>query len=138
MPQDFYTLEEAARRLGVSQEQLLQMARPGASGQPPEVRSFMDRGAPRFRKNEVEEVARRHGLGSDADVPLSKTEVVRGAQPPTEEVATDVFPFELAPEERPPMEDTDIFPGMGGAAPLPGPGSEVQLVVEGSDLSLQP
>ena len=137
MPQDFYTLEEAARRLGVSPEQLLDMARPGASGQPSEVRSFMDRGAPRFRKTEIEEVARRRGLGSDADVPLGLEER-GGGHSPTEPVATEVFPFELAPEEKEPEEETDIFAGLGGSVSSPTADSEVRLIAEGSDLALQP
>jgi hypothetical protein len=96
----------------------------------------MDRGAPRFRKGEIEEVARRHGLGSDSDVPIGAGDSGRQV-PPTEEVATEVFPFELAPEEREPEEETDIFAGIGGQAGPPIGDSEVRLIVEGSDLSLQ-
>lgn len=138
MPQDFYTLDEAARRLGVSEQQLLDMAKPGAGGQPPEVRSFMDRGAPRFRKNEIEEVARRRGLGSDTDVPLGLEQGGGGQAPRTGQAPTEVFRFELSPEDREREEDTDIFAGLGGSQNPPAADSEVRLIPEGSDLALQP
>ena len=55
----YYTLQEAAARLHVSLEQLKEMAKKN------EVRAFQDRGTLRFRAQEIDELARVRGLGSD-------------------------------------------------------------------------
>lgn len=65
---EFYTLEEAARVLGMSPDDLKSKA------QEREVRGFLDGGSWQFRKADVEELARRHGLGSDAELRLSDLE----------------------------------------------------------------
>lgn len=65
----FYTLEEAARVLGMSTEELQ------AKAQNREVRAFLDGGSWRFRVVDVDELARRRGLGSDADLRLSDLDV---------------------------------------------------------------
>jgi hypothetical protein len=61
----FYTLEEAARVLGMSSEELK------AKAQQREVRAFLDGGSWRFRVVDIDELARRRGMGSDADLRLS-------------------------------------------------------------------
>src|SRR5947209_11297046 len=61
----FYTLEEAARHLGMSPEDLKQKA------QHREVRGFMDSGSWQFRVADIDELARRRGMGSDPDLSLS-------------------------------------------------------------------
>ncbi len=61
----FYTLEEAARVLGMSPEELK------AKAQAREVRAFQDRGSWQFRVADVDELARRRGMGSDPDLSLS-------------------------------------------------------------------
>ncbi|MGP0066753.1 MAG: helix-turn-helix domain-containing protein [Isosphaeraceae bacterium] len=68
----FYTLEEAARVLGMSAEELKTKA------QSREVRAFLDGGSWRFRVVDVDELARRRGLGSDAELRLSDLEVPAG------------------------------------------------------------
>ena len=65
----FYTLEEAARVLGMSPEDLKLKA------QHREVRAFMDSGSWQFRVADVDELARRRGLGSDPDLSLSDLEL---------------------------------------------------------------
>jgi hypothetical protein len=60
----FYTLEEAARVLGMSPEDLKQKA------QQREVRAFMDGGSWQFRVADIDELARRRGLGSDPELLL--------------------------------------------------------------------
>ena len=65
----FYTLEEAARVLGLSPEDLKLKA------QHREVRAFMDSGSWQFRVADVDELARRRGLGSDPDLSLSDMEL---------------------------------------------------------------
>src|SRR5205814_6314002 len=78
MVQGYYTLEEAARILKMTSEDLTQMA------QKRQIRAFADRGTWRFRSQDVEEIARRRGQSSDevqslaattpADAPKAKTE----------------------------------------------------------------
>ena len=65
----FYTLEEAARVLGMSSEELKSKA------QHREIRAFLDGGSWRFRVVDIDELARRRGLGSDAELQLSDQEV---------------------------------------------------------------
>ena len=61
----FYTLDEAARVLGMNPEDLK------AEAQQRKVRAFLDGGTWRFRVGDVDELARRRGMGSDAELPLS-------------------------------------------------------------------
>jgi hypothetical protein len=65
----FYSLEEAARVLGMSPEELKSKA------QHREIRAFLDGGSWRFRVVDIDELARRRGLGSDAELRLSDLEV---------------------------------------------------------------
>ena len=62
---DFYSLEEASRVLGMSPEELKTKA------QHREVRAFLDGGSWRFRVADVDELARRRGLGSDPELAMS-------------------------------------------------------------------
>src|SRR4051812_49524091 len=61
----FYTLEEAARVLGMSPDELK------AKAQQREVRAFLDGGSWRFRVVDIDELARRRGLGSDPELRLT-------------------------------------------------------------------
>ncbi len=61
----FYSLEEAARLLGMSAEELK------AKAQQREIRAFQDAGTWQFRRGDVDEMARRRGMGSDPDLSLS-------------------------------------------------------------------
>jgi hypothetical protein len=65
----FYTLEEAARVLGMSPDELK------AKAQQREVRAFLDGGSWRFRVVDIDELARRRGLGSDAELRLSDLDI---------------------------------------------------------------
>lgn len=66
MVQGYYTIEEAARILGMDTERLTQMA------QKREIRAFGDRGTWRFRTQDIEEMARRLGMGSSPDLQLGE------------------------------------------------------------------
>jgi hypothetical protein len=59
---EFYSMEEAARVLGIGLEELKLKIQSG------ELRQIGGGIAPQFRKNDVDEFARRQGLGSDPDV----------------------------------------------------------------------
>lgn len=64
----FYTLEEAARVLGMDPEELKSKA------QHREVRAFLDGGTWRFKSADIDELARKTGLGSDPEFSLSDPE----------------------------------------------------------------
>src|SRR5262249_30202351 len=89
----FYSLEEAARMLGVSPEELKRMAERGG------VRALRDRGNVHFRAQEVEERARQRGRGSDPELQIA-------ADPPSSKrtkKATDpdeAFNPKLSPEDQ--------------------------------------
>jgi len=65
----FYTLEEAARVLGMNPEDLKSEA------QHRKVRAFLDGGTWRFRVGDVDELARQRGMGSDPELRLSDLEL---------------------------------------------------------------
>ena len=86
----FYTLEEAARVLGISSEELKTQA------QSRKVRAFMDSGSWRFRVADVDELARRRGMGSDPDLSLSDLDLVSQPQGASDSVADlDLSEFQL-------------------------------------------
>ena len=60
----YYTLEQAAQVLKTTPDKLKEMAKKN------EVRAFQDRGNLRFRAQEIDELARSRGLGSDPALPL--------------------------------------------------------------------
>lgn len=59
---DFYSMEEAARVLGISLDELKRKIQSG------DLQQIGGGNAPQLKKNSVDEYARRHGLGSDPDV----------------------------------------------------------------------
>jgi len=85
----FYTLEEAARVLGMSTEELKTKA------QAREVRAFLDGGSWRFRVVDVDELARRRGLGSDAELHLSDLEVPAASSGSGDADDLDLSEFQL-------------------------------------------
>src|SRR5690348_16639629 len=90
----FYTLEEAARVLGMSPEELK------AKAQHREVRAFLDGGSWRFRVADVDELARRRGLGSDADLRLSDLDMpVAGEGKEGEDLDLSEFQMGAAPPD---------------------------------------
>src|SRR6516165_6619394 len=62
----YYTLEQAAQMLLTTPEKLKDMAKKG------EVRAFQDRGTLRFRSQEIDELVRLKGLGSDPELQLGE------------------------------------------------------------------
>jgi excisionase family DNA binding protein len=64
MVQGYYTLQEAARHLNISLDELKMMAQKG------KIRSFQDRGTLRFRIQDIQELARQRGITSDPDLVL--------------------------------------------------------------------
>lgn len=79
MAQDFYNLEEAAKRLGLTTQELNAMA------QHREIRAFADKGTWRFKFDDIEELATRRGLVSNPQFRLSDPEI----KGPTSDVFSD-------------------------------------------------
>ena len=90
----FYTLDEAARVLGMSAEELKSKA------QSREVRAFLDGGTWRFRVVDVDELARRRGLGSDAELRLSDLDDLAGKSDSGEVQDLDLSEFQLGVAKR--------------------------------------
>lgn len=123
----FYTLEEAARVLGMSAEELKSKA------QAREVRAFLDGGSWRFRVVDVDELARRRGLGSDAELRLSDLEVPEGSAP-DEADDLDLSEFQLG-VAKPDLGAETMHFGKS-TAPTPEGSSEHDILLD--DLSLPP
>ena len=141
----YYTLEEAAQLLHVPADQLKEMVKRN------EVRAFQDRGTLRFRRQEIDELVRARGFGSDP--------VLQMGGPPSSgrrKKAADEGAFNVVEDAKAPKGDQ---PGSGSkkggqssgavgkrktAAPkTPGPrspypkgasDSDVRLVSDSSDL----
>lgn len=120
----FYSLEEAARVLGMSPEELKGKA------QHREVRAFLDGGTWRFRVADVDELARRRGLGSDAELQLSDLDLP-GASGGEKDL--DLSEFQMGAAQADLGQPTTDFPAYGKE---PGEGSDHDLLVD--DLSLPP
>jgi hypothetical protein len=155
MVQGYYTLDEAARILGIATEELSHMA------QRREVRAFADRGTWRFRTQDIEELARRRGQGSNPDLPLGEAPRPQPHDTPTARTSPEprdeaVFPFGLGTD----TEQVDlgqdpaaVRTGSGPQSPSkaggkssakggpksptskPGSDSDVRLVPDGSNVA---
>ena len=139
----YLSLEEAAQKLGISPDKLKEMAERN------EIRPFRDRGNMRFRSQEIEELGRRLGRGSDPELPIVDLPP-RTPQPQAKNKSQDqgeVFDFALGGDE---SESVEIGqePVSGGSkskgsksgrtpATKPGSDSDVRLVADGSDLDFQ-
>ena len=140
MPQQYYTLEQAAQILRIDSEQLKEMARKK------EIRAFQDRSGWRFRSQEIDEMARERGLGSDPELPLGE-----GARAKSGDSGrgNEVFNFSLdaedsdevplgkqpAPTEKPSRSGPGSRKTGGSKSPPPkaSSDSDVRLVIEGGE-----
>ncbi len=144
----YYTLEEAAKILGLPTDQTKKIL------DERQVRQYRDgRGGMRYVASAVDELARSYGRGSDpelqmGEVPRTKT---GNTPPPAPADEGGTFDFSLS------LEDSDSEDVALGSAPLdkspsassskkgapnspppkPGSDSDVRLVSDGSDLALQ-
>lgn len=162
MVQQYFSLEEAARALGISTEELNGMRERS------EIRAFADRGTWKFRSQDVQEAARQRGLGSSPDMPLGERSSDAGAEAQEEDQvllseqeiggsdsssrvvgmsSTGATPGDsdihlAADEPREPGSDSDVK--LAADEPLkPGSDSDVKLVDSGappsdSDVRLVP
>src|SRR6266567_1042324 len=72
----YYTLEAAARVLQTTPDVVRKMA------DDKKLRTFRDKGTLRFRAQEIDELARQMGIGSDADLQLGEVpQPKKGASP---------------------------------------------------------
>jgi excisionase family DNA binding protein len=142
MPQQYYTLEQAAQILRINPEQLKEMARKK------EIRAFQDRSGWRFRSQEIDEMARARGFGSDPELPLGEAAKAK----PGDSGRGEVFNFSLDPSESDevPLGKDPAASGHGSRSgsgsgprktgsksppPKASSDSDVRLVLEGSDVS---
>src|SRR5262249_3816089 len=125
----FYTLEEAARVLGMSPEELKSKA------QSREVRAFLDGGSWRFRVVDVDELARRRGLGSDAELRPSDLEGPGAASGSGEAPELDLSQFHLG-VAKPDRGAETAHGGKGAGEPASEGSSEHDILLD--DLSVPP
>ncbi len=136
MVQGYYTLDEAARILGIEPDKLSQKA------QRREIRAFADRGTWRFRTQDIHEEARKMGLSSDPELQLGEAHPsATAAKPPVDEV----FDFALNPPDEGSHEHEIIIDSPSSskqhskpATPVPstpkaGSDSDVHLVFDVTD-----
>ena len=114
----FYSLDEAARVLGMGPEEL------AAKAQAREVRAFMDSGSWQFRVADIDELARRRGMGSDPDLSLSDLDLV--AQPPGDDMDLDLSELELG------VTRPDLGPETGELSELSS--SDIDIEVDSRNL----
>jgi hypothetical protein len=128
----FYTLEEAARVLGMSPEDLK------AQAQQRKVRAFLDGGSWRFRAGDVDELARQRGMGSDAELPLSDIDLPLAPEEEPDEI--DMSEFQLGvsqPDLGAPTQEV-AQGGSSGSLPVAGADSGGEQDILLDDLSLPP
>ena len=140
MVQGYYTLEEAAKVLGMKPDELKAMA------QRNEIRSFQDRGTWRFRIPDIQELARERGVGSDTDFIMSHSPKPRSGDSKSPKPTPEIFAFadESGSDDIVDVGTELVMPGSkkGGskkpASPSPkagkhGSDSDVRLVHDESD-----
>jgi hypothetical protein len=128
----FYTLEEAARVLGMNPEDLKSKA------QHREIRAFLDGGSWRFRVVDIDELARRRGLGSDAELRLSDLEVpAASAGEDLEDLDLSEFQLGVAkPDIAAETMDLSAFSAPAPSKPVEESGAEHDILFD--DLSVPP
>ncbi len=157
----YYTLEQAARILQTTPDKVKEMAKKN------EVRAFQDRGNLRFRAQEIDELARTRGLGSDPALtpgqgpksPPPSSARRKSKIPPQQPIAMaedDEAPIGretaapgsksgpsssgrkgASPGKSAPRKPTMTQPGSKSPPPRAGSDSDVRLVPEGGDLDFQ-
>ncbi len=127
----FYTLEEAARVLGMSPEELKSKA------QHREIRAFLDGGSWRFRVVDIDELARRRGLGSDAELRLSDLEVPAAGGENVEDLDLSEFQLGVAkPDLANETMDLSALASPSGERPTTDSSAEHDILFD--DLSVPP
>lgn len=135
MAQDFISLEQAAEMLGLSPQELNQMA------QRREIRAFADRGSWRFRVQDIEEMSRRRGDPSAEETPVIEAEVAPAEAGGSAVHGDDVVPLTSGQIKKGDSK-LDIFESeeakKGSSKSTKDSDSDIILVPQGSDLELLP
>ncbi len=143
MVQGYYTLEEAARILGMTTDKLSQMA------QKREIRAFADRGTWRFRTQDIEEMARRLGRGSSPELQLGEAPKAQASKPATPKPSAGdpgIFDFKIDDGDQVELGQVLHVDSTGsrsgsrsGRSPKPqaGSDSDVKLVPDESDVDFK-
>lgn len=123
----YYTLEQAAQLLQVTPDKLKEMVKQG------KIRAFQDRGTLRFRTQEIDELVRSLGLGSDQHLqpgeapsgkPAGSSSSSRGRSKasgsPSDDEGSSDFDFNLSPEDDQSVSLDPPKSGAGKSTPTSG------------------
>jgi excisionase family DNA binding protein len=135
--QQYYTLDQAAQILRTTPDELKEMARKK------EVRAFQDRTGWRFRAQEIDELARARGYGSDPELPLGEAAKTKDAgvfnfsleSDESDEVPIGKEPLGTDRPSRTPGSGSRKAPGSKSPPPKASSDSDVRLVLEGGDMN---
>jgi len=105
MAQEYYSLEEAAQKLGLPADELREMAKKGR-----DIRAFRDGANWKFRGSDIEEMARKRSLISDPD--LGSGDSIHGDDDSI-----------LSADDMPALIDEGALSGLGLGSSLKGQGS---------------
>lgn len=125
--QQYYTLEEAASKLMLSPDDLREMAKSK------KIRAFQDKGSWRFRTQDVEEEARKRGVGSEPELAIGEAPPRKSTKPPGKSklrpdedvLAVD---FDLEQSGAGPRSGSKKSSGPKSPRPKAGSDSDVRLV----------
>lgn len=98
MAQEFYSLDEAAKKLGLTTQELNAMA------QHREIRAFADRGTWRFKASDIEELANRRGFVSNPNFRLSDPEIKHDLKGAPSDIFADERAARLAKQQGEPSK----------------------------------
>jgi excisionase family DNA binding protein len=147
----YYTLEQAAQILRTTAEKVREMVRQG------KLRGFQDRGTLRFRAQEVDELARSLGLGSEQELQLGEGPQQKGSSASSGSrkksgtynlVEDENVPLGQNPTPTPAENKTSKNPpsakstrktsGLRSPPPRAASDSDVRLVSDNLDFSIEP
>lgn len=119
--QQYFTLEEAAKKLNMSPDELREMAKSK------KIRAFQDRGSWRFRTQDVEELARSRGADSGPELKVGEAKPKAKPKPADD----DALAVDFTLDDKPASRSGSGSKSGGPRSPKPRAGdSDVKLVMD--------
>ncbi|NBO91909.1 MAG: DNA-binding protein [Planctomycetia bacterium] len=115
MAQQYYNLDEAASKLGISADELREMAKKK------QIRAFQDKGNWRFRSQDIDERVRQQEPGSGSELILPV---------PPRPADSDAIPVDFQIDDLVPLASDSPSAASGSSTPKPTSDSDVRLVFD--------